>query len=163
MNWWRRLAGGSSESETRKPDFLAEALELEARGDYGNALTSYRLALRERPNDLSVLQNIAIALSKTGQTEEAIRTYKRALELDPELAGAHYGLAFLLLKRRETELAAVHLESYLRTTSEGDPKAQRFREHAWQTLAEIMGEEPGTGADHTARHDESDPSSGREY
>ena len=84
MNWWRRLVGGSSERTSRPTDFLAEALDLESRGDYANALTSYRLALRERPDDLGVLQNIAIAFSKTGQPEEAIRTYRRALQLDAE-------------------------------------------------------------------------------
>ena len=42
---------------------------------------------------------MAIAFTKTGQPEEAIRHYKRALELDDTLGGAHYGVAFLLLKR----------------------------------------------------------------
>ena len=66
--------GGSSGRNARQPDFLAEALDLEARGDYPNALTSYRLALRERPDDLRVLQNSAIDFSKTVQPEEANRT-----------------------------------------------------------------------------------------
>ena len=60
MTWWRRLVGGSSGRDPRHTDFLAEALDLESRGDYANALTSYRLALRERPDDLGVLQNIAM-------------------------------------------------------------------------------------------------------
>ena len=101
MTWWRRLVGGSSGRDPRPTDFLAEALDLESRGDYANALTSYRLALRERPDDPGVLQNIAIAFSKTGQPEEAVRTYRRALQLDADLQGAHYGLAFLLLKRQQ--------------------------------------------------------------
>ena len=88
MTWWRRILGGSSGRNGRRTDFLAEALDLESRGDFANALTSYRLALREQPDDLGVLQNIAIAFSKTGQPEEAIRTYRRALQLAPDLAGA---------------------------------------------------------------------------
>ena len=115
-------------------DFLAEALDLESRGDFANALTSYRLALRERPDDLRVLQNIAIAFSKTRQPEEAIRTYRRALELAPDLAGAHYGLAFLLLKRGDTTHAGLHLEAYLGNSSDTDAASIRFREHAQQTL-----------------------------
>jgi tetratricopeptide (TPR) repeat protein len=140
MTWWRRLVGGSSGRDSRQPDFLAEALDLEARGDYPNALTSYRLALREHPDDLRVLQNIAIAFSKTGQPEEAIRTYRRALQLDPELAGAHYGLAFLLLKRGDTAHAGMHLESFLRVTRADDPAAAKFRAHAERTLAELGGQ-----------------------
>ncbi len=139
MTWWRRLVGGSSGRNPRPTDFLAEALDLESRGDYANALTSYRLALRERPDDLGVLQNIAIAFSKTGQPEEAIRSYRRALQLDAESPGAHYGLAFLLLKRGDTAHAAMHLESFLHCSTEQDPTSARFRAHAERTLAQLQG------------------------
>lgn len=159
MNWLRRLMGGSSLRGARKPDFLAEALDLESRGDYANALTSYRLALRERPEDLKVLQNIAIAFSKTGQPEEAIRTYRRALQIDPDLAGAHYGLAFLLLKRGDAVHAAMHLEAYLlRTSGAADPEAVRFREHAAQTLELLRGasasDKAGAGSSDAAPSDD---------
>ena len=139
MTWWRRLVGGSSGRDPRPTDFLAEALDLESRGDYTNALTSYRLALRERPDDLGVLQNIAIAFSKTGQPEEAVRTYRRALQLDADLQGAHYGLAFLLLKRGDLAHAAMHLEAFLRLSTDPDPASARFRAHAEQTLAQLQG------------------------
>lgn len=155
MTWWRRLVGGRGGRSDRPTDYLAEALELEARGDYANALTSYRLALRERPDDLGVLQNIAIAFSKTGQPEEAIRTYRRALQLAPDLAGAHYGLAFLLLKRGDTAHAGLHLESFLRTTSETDASSAHFRAHAQRTLDQLKGVLPD---DHDAAP-ESDRSS----
>ena len=134
MTWWRRLTGGTSGRESRPTDFLAEALDLEARGDFSSALTSYRLALREHPDDLRVLQNIAIAFSKTGQPEEAIRAYRKALQIDPDLAGAHYGLAFLLLKRSDTAHAGMHLEAFLRHSTETDDASQRFRAHAQRTL-----------------------------
>jgi thioredoxin-like negative regulator of GroEL len=150
MNWWRRLVGGTSGRDPRQPDFLKEAIDLEARGDYPNALTSYRLALRERPDDPRVLQNIAIAFSKTGQPEEAIRSYRRALQLDPELAGAHYGLAFLLLKRGDTAHAAMHLEAFLKHATGGDAESQRFRAHAERTLASLAGEGASGGADEGA-------------
>lgn len=147
MTWWRRLVGGTSGRSSRPTDFLTEALELESRGDYSNALTSYRLALRERPDDLRVLQNIAIAFSKTGQPEEAIRTYRRALQIDPNLAGAHYGLAFLLLKRNDTVHVGMHLEAYLRNSNETDGRSMRFREHAQKTLDELSGVTPADATD----------------
>ncbi len=134
MTWWRRLVGGSAGRGTRPNDYLAEALDLESRGDYSNALTSYRLALRENPDDVRVLQNIAIAFSKTRQPEEAIRTYRHALKVAPDLAGAHYGLAFLLLKRGDTAHAGLHLEAYLRHSTDTDAATARFREHAQHTL-----------------------------
>lgn len=142
MTWWRRLVGGTSGRDKRQPDFLREALDLEARGDFANALTSYRLALRERPDDLGVLQNIAIAFSKTRQPEEAIRTYRRALQLAPDLAGAHYGLAFLLLKRGDTAHAGIHLEAFLKNSHDDDDASVSFRAHARQTLDRLQGLEP---------------------
>jgi tetratricopeptide (TPR) repeat protein len=143
MSWWHRLTGGSSERDgsARVSDYLAEAIDLEARGDFANALTSYRLALRQRPDDPKVLQNIAIAFSKTAQPEEAIRHYRRALELEPALSGAHYGLAFLLLKRSDTAGCAAHLEAFLRTTKR-DGDAARFVAHAERTLAALSGAAP---------------------
>jgi len=157
MTWLRRLLGGSSGRESRPTDFLKEALDLESRGDFANALTSYRLALRERPDDLRVLQNIAIAFSKTSQPEEAIRTYRRALQIAPDLAGAHYGLAFLLLKRGDTAHAGMHLEAFLAHSTDSDDDAVRFRAHAKQTLDRLKGtplsEGPDDGSEDGAAND----------
>src|SRR2546426_861757 len=90
MGFWRRLFGGSSGDELKpqRLDYLNEALALERQGDYEAALTSYRLALRDHPNDARILQNMAIAFTKTRRLDEAIRHYRRALELDNGLAGA---------------------------------------------------------------------------
>ena len=141
MSWWSRLTGGKSDSESRpgRVDYLSEALALERQGDYDAALTSYRLALRDRPNDQRVLQNMAIAYTRTGQMAEAVRCYREALDLDPTLGGAHYGLAFLLLKRGETDAAAEHLAAFLERAEHG-PESERWVRHARQTLAELRGE-----------------------
>src|SRR5437879_7537579 len=115
MGFWRRLLGGSSADEVnpQRLDYLNEALALERQGDYDAALTSYRLALRDRPNDTKILQNMAIAFTKTNRPEEAIRCYRSALDFAPELSGAHYGLAFLLLKRGDAEGAEKHIMAFL--------------------------------------------------
>ncbi len=81
MSIWRSLFG----TEPREPlrpqrlDYLNEGLALERQGDFEAALTSYRLALRDSPSDTRILLNMAIAFTKTGQPEEAIRHYRRAL------------------------------------------------------------------------------------
>jgi tetratricopeptide (TPR) repeat protein len=135
MSWWSRLIGGKTESELKpqRLDYLAEALALERQGDLDAALTSYRLALRDKPDDPKVLQNMAIAFSRTGRLDEAIRCYRQALEYDSDLAGAHYGLAFLLIKRGEGEGAAVHLEQFLERPPRGG-EAERWIAHARETL-----------------------------
>src|SRR5260370_18874411 len=101
MGFWRRLFGGSGADEInpQRLDYLNEALALERQGDYDAALTSYRLALREHPNDARILQNMAIAFTNTRPFDETIRHYRRAPEPSSSPAGAHYCLSFLPLHR----------------------------------------------------------------
>jgi len=138
MSWWSRLFGGPSKPGARsgRVDYLNEAIALERTGDFDAALTSYRLALREHPNDPRILQNIAIAYSRTGRLEDAIRSYRRALEVAPTLSGAHYGLAFLLLKRGDRAGAMRHLEAFLGQAPD-DAEAKRWVQHAEQTLGAL--------------------------
>jgi tetratricopeptide (TPR) repeat protein len=141
MSWWSRLVGGSpaAKSTPKRLDYLGEAMALERTGDYDAALTSYRLALRDRPTDTKILQNMAIAFTRTNQPEEAIRCYKRALDADPLLSGAHYGLAFLLIKRGDRAGAEKHLGSFLANRPSGAESARWIR-HAEETLDQLRGE-----------------------
>jgi Flp pilus assembly protein TadD len=137
MTWWRRLLGDKpTDVKPQRLDYLSEALALERQGDYEAALTSYRLALRDRPNDPRILQNMGIVFSRTGRMEEAIRSYRRALDLDPRLSGAHYGLAFLLLKRGDKAGAEGHLRAFLAHPPAG-ADAERWVRHARQTLEQL--------------------------
>ncbi len=146
MGFWRRLLGGTSDDELKpqRLDYLNEALALERQGDYEAALTSYRLALRDHPNDARILQNMAIAFTKTARIDEAIRHYRRALELDTTLAGAHYGLAFLLLKRGDPDGATQHLRAFLAHPPKG-ADADKWVAHATQALRDL-GAGPGPAA-----------------
>jgi tetratricopeptide (TPR) repeat protein len=129
---------GKESRETLQPqrlDYLNEGLALERQGDFEAALTSYRLAFRDNPSDSRILLNMAIAFTKS-QPEEAIRHYKRALELDASLVGAHYGVAFLLLKRGDAQQAAEHLRAFLARPPKG-PDAERWIRHAESALRDI--------------------------
>ncbi len=142
MGFWKRLFGRrDAELLPQRLDYLNEALALERQGDYDAALTSYRLALRDHPNDLRVLQNMAIAYTKTNRLEEAIRVYRRALEVDGTSPGAHYGLAFLLVRRGDREGAAQHLKAFLGHPPRG-PDAAKWIEHAEQALADLDAGRP---------------------
>jgi tetratricopeptide (TPR) repeat protein len=138
MSIWNRLFGKEPRESLRpqRLDYLNEGLALERQGDFEAALTSYRLAFRDNPTDSRILLNMAIAFTKTGQPEEAIRHYKRALELDDTLGGAHYGVAFLLLKRGDTLQAAEHLRAFLARPPKG-PDAERWIRHAETALRDI--------------------------
>jgi tetratricopeptide (TPR) repeat protein len=143
MSFWRGLFGMQRRESLRpKPsDYLNEALAFERQGDYKAALTSYRLALRDNPTDTRILQNMAIALTKTGLVDEAIRHYRKALDHDQGLVGAHYGMAFLLRGQGQDETAARHLRAFLAQPPLG-PDAERWIRHAENTLREIEESAP---------------------
>jgi tetratricopeptide (TPR) repeat protein len=137
MSFWKRLFGRRGDDvRPQRLDYLNEALALERQGDCEAALTSYRLALRDHPNDLRVLLNMAIAYTKTNRPDEAIRVYRRALEVDATHGGAHYGLAFLLKRRGDLDAAARHLRAFLGHPPRG-PDAAQWIEHAERALTEI--------------------------
>lgn len=139
MSFWRRLFGLADRRRPRRLDYLNEAMALERQGDLGGAITSYRLGLRDNPNDLTILQNLAICFSKTGQAEEAIRHYRRALAIDGSLSGAHYGIAFLLLKKGDGPQGAEHLRAFLSRPPKG-ADADRWIEHATAALRQVEAE-----------------------
>ncbi len=91
---------------------------------------------------------MAIAYSRTGRLTEAIRCYRRALEIQPKLSGAHYGLAFLLLRRGDLEDAVFHLESFLMDPPPPSAEAERWVRHARETLEKLRTapEGPPSGA-----------------
>ena len=137
MTWWKKLLGADQSSES--VDYYEEGVALLREGRFHEALTSLRLALKEAPGDIVVLQQIAIAYTRIGMTEEATKTYRHVLQKDPAAAGAHYGLAYLLLRRGEEAEAMQHLESFLGSPPSGTESADHIS-HARSTLAQLLGE-----------------------
>lgn len=139
MSWWRKLVSGNSDDSPRETDYYKEGTDLLREEKFHEALTSFRLALRENPNDTDVLQQIAVTYTHIGMTDEAIRTYRRVLEVKPHAAGAHYGLAFLLLQRGTVDDGVAHLRAFL-AHPPSLAEASRHIKHARATLAELTGE-----------------------
>jgi Tfp pilus assembly protein PilF len=137
MSWWNKLFGSSG--DLSRVDYYEEGLELLSDGKFHEALTSFRLALKESPGDPVVLQQIAIAYTRIGMTEEAAKTYRHVLRSNPDAPGAHYGLAFLYLHGGENDQAARHLRAFL-DHAPRDTDAREHVEHARATLAELTGE-----------------------
>ena len=135
MGWWSDLFSRGDES-ANSVDYYAEGVSLLRSGHYHEAVTSFRLALRENPTDAAVLQQIAIAYTRIGMTEEAARTYRAVLQNDPKASGAHYGLAFLLLREGRADEASRHLRTFLEVAPR-TAEASRHIEHARKTLREL--------------------------
>ena len=139
MSWFTNLIGGRPDAQEAEPDYYEEGTALLRTEKFHEALTSFRLALRESPNDTDVLQQIAVTYTRIGMTDEAVKTYRRVLELKPHASGAHYGLAFLLLQSGNTDQAVSHLRAFL-ARPPAAPTAARHVDHAKAKLAELTGE-----------------------
>ena len=135
MNWFKKLIGGSHGPEP--VDYYGEAMELIRSGSLHEALTSLRLALKASPGDPLVLQQIAIIYTRIGMVDEAAKTYQHVLQRKPDAAGAHYGLAFLLLRAGAQRPAESHLRSFL-ACAPTDPSAASHVEHARTTLEQLL-------------------------
>ena len=135
VEWWKRLTGSANGADA--VDYYQEGLDLQAEGHHHEALTSFRLALKESPGDALVLQQIAVSYTRIGMSDEAIKTYRHVIDKDPMQPGAHYGLAFLLIRRGHDEEAVPHLKGFLRTARSG-PEADDHLAHARGTLADIQ-------------------------
>ena len=141
MDFWKKILGGEGHQSV---DYYREGIELIGVGKFHEALTSLRLALKESPGDTVVLQQIAICYTRIGMVEEAAKTYRHVLQKEPDSAGAHYGLAFILLKG-ETPMGAVpHLEAFLANAPD-DADAGEHVEHARRTLRQLRDPETGFG------------------
>lgn len=136
MSLWNKIFGGPVRAE--RIDYYEEGLLLAQEGKHHEALTSLRLALKEAPGDPIVLQQIAIAYTRIGMEEEAVKTYRHVLHRNPDSPGAHYGLAFLMLRHGSASEAVEHLDAFL-ANPPTDAEAQDYVEHARRTLAELKG------------------------
>jgi tetratricopeptide (TPR) repeat protein len=58
-------------------------------------------------------------LDETGRVQEAIVTYKTALQLAPTYADAHYNLALAFEKVREPRKALKHWQAYVKLDASG--------------------------------------------
>lgn len=132
------------------PDYYEEGLKLAGKEKYHEALTSFRLALRRRPDDPEILQQMAVIYTRIGMPEEAVRYYEEALAIGEDAPAAHYGLAFLFLRSGDLEKARAHLEAFLRQPPQEEGAAAHV-EHARRTLERldagaVDADEPRSGA-----------------
>ncbi len=143
MSWWKFWS--DEEDEAASPDYYEEGVRLAREEKYHEALTSFRLALRESPENVAALEQMAVVYTRIGMTDEAIKTYRRALEADVESPGSHYGVAYLYLDRGQEAAACRHLEAFLGNPPD-EPEANEHVRHARETLEELRQEqEGGTG------------------
>jgi tetratricopeptide (TPR) repeat protein len=91
-----------------------------ANGTHGRQLGRYTMecwfdrAMRLAPRDGVVNSIYGVYLAKKGDRNEALAQYKRALELVPDFAEAHYNLGLLYVDMKRYDLANEHAQEAYR-------------------------------------------------
>lgn len=82
-------------------------------GDYPAALSFYQNAIQKRPNDIQLLNGLAIAAQNQKQFDLAHQTYLSALQI-ADSADTRYNLAAMLLQSGQAKQAAIEYEHVLK-------------------------------------------------
>ena len=126
---------------------VAQGLKAVQENDLGRALATVRSKLAKKPNDPFLLYLQADILAQKGanpgslEFEAALRSAKKAVSLQPDLAAAHDVLAKLYLQAGRNQAAAEQCRKAL----DSDPKNQTALYHLIQALRKTgeKGELPG--------------------
>ena len=135
MSWWK-IWNGNGRGGGVEPDYYEEGVDLVREGLYHEALISFRLSLKHQPRHAATLEQMAVVYTHIGLTDDAVRAYAAALKERPRSPAAHYGLAFLLLRKGAEGDARRHLEEFL-AVARSDREEPRHLEHAQRTLRRL--------------------------
>ena len=135
MTWWKIWSGNGGRVR-EEPDYYEEGIDLVRQGLYHEALISFRLSLKHEPRKAATLEQMAVVYTLIGLTDDAARSYTAALKERPRSPAAHYGLAFLLLKKGAEGEARRHLQEFLAAARSG-LEEPRHLEHARRTLQRL--------------------------
>jgi len=77
-------SGGAAGAPAIGDSQLAFGVRMAQQGLWSEALFRFQQAVSANPSDYRVVNNLAVAYEATGQFDEALQTYQRALELAPD-------------------------------------------------------------------------------
>ena len=120
---------------------------LRLQGNSQAAISEYRTALAEHPNDPEILERLADAQFRAAEIDNARQSAQSALQLDPQRLSAKRTLAKIAMQERDYAAALPYLREFVALNSEdavarielGKASAQTGSlDEAWQNLAPAL-------------------------
>ncbi|KDN46232.1 hypothetical protein RSAG8_04459, partial [Rhizoctonia solani AG-8 WAC10335] len=105
LNMARQSSSGEIDADIQ----IALGVLLNTMEDYSKAQDCFRTALAVRPDDWLLFNRVGATLANSGNPEEAVPFYYKALELNPGYIRARYNLGISCINLRRYEEAAQHL------------------------------------------------------
>lgn len=89
------------------------AVALYLKGDVKAAVSESRLAVDLNPGDIENYNNLGLFYKKSNRPHEAMKSFLKALAIDPGYPPAHYNLALLLEDEGRTKEAISHYQKFI--------------------------------------------------
>jgi tetratricopeptide (TPR) repeat protein len=89
-----------------------------SRGEFKEAIASYRTALKIEPQAIMAMVNSSIAYAQMGENSRAEKSLQDALKIAPDNAAANFNMGLVKAEKNETRQA----EKYLRQAIKVDPQ-----------------------------------------
>ena len=105
--------GGNEVLEEQFRLIYKQAVRLHQRGHLHQAQTLYRQVLAAHPRHFDSLHLLGVIALQTGNPELGIELIREAIELDQEVAAAHFNLGTALLQSRQAEQALASFDRAL--------------------------------------------------
>jgi tetratricopeptide (TPR) repeat protein len=107
------LAASEGEEHFRK------GLQAYMSGNYELAVNEFKESVISNPLNPSPYSNIGYVYYDMGNLNIAYNAQRKALDIDPDFANAHYGLALIYKRRGDIQNEKKHLKEYLRIEPAG--------------------------------------------
>ena len=100
-------------TKSSNEQLITKALKYHSEGDFLNAERYYKLCLKQESNDPRVLSNYGLICKEAGRFEEAIKLWKKSIELYPENPTPYYNLSNLLIDIKRFKEAEVFIKAVI--------------------------------------------------
>ncbi|CAE6368077.1 unnamed protein product [Rhizoctonia solani] len=132
LNMARQSSNGEIDADIQ----IALGVLLNTMEDYSKAQDCFRTALAVRPDDWLLFNRVGATLANSGNSEEAVPFYYKALELNPGYIRARYNLGISCINLRRYEEAAQHLVDALVLQESEGANSERgvTSDSLWDTL-----------------------------
>jgi tetratricopeptide (TPR) repeat protein len=117
-------------------NYIAKGNEAYRKGDYDEAIKSYQTALKEDPSNVAARFNLANALQKQDNINEANKNYDKVVEsasINSLKAESNYNKALAFIKGKDLLSAVGSFEASLKE----DPNDDEARENLQKALNEL--------------------------
>ncbi len=99
--------------------------------DYDRAFEEFEIASRLRPNDVDVLENIALTQRRRGNFEVGVESFEKAFHLNPENVGLLVAIGYTYQTLRDYQKAD---DYYNRAISLAPDLTEAYRNKAWNQI-----------------------------